>query len=216
MRAETVDFKIEQELKLINLDGNLREVFPDADEAFEPKAEVFGNAKLEKFSEQLDRGEISEELEFFSGGSSNVDSLHRRIEGHNLVQGNLEFVEFLATEECQEALERDGISIHVPIGDIFVNNQNTGESLYTFLNNQHETKKEIPLDFAYDDDLTDHMTKYLPAINEFDEVKHDFLTNKNSKFLFHLFNKLQEDRGKPKYPIRHSTLRDDNYALKTL
>ena len=60
------------------------------------------------------------------------------------------------------------------------------------------------------------MTKYLPAINEFDEVKHDFRTNKNSKFLFHLFNKYQVDRGKPKYPIRHSTLTDDNYALSTL
>ena len=60
------------------------------------------------------------------------------------------------------------------------------------------------------------MTKYLPAINEFDEVKHDFLTNKNSKFLFHLFNKYQEDRGRPKFPIRHSTLTDDNYALSAL
>ena len=52
------------------------------------------------------------------------------------------------------------------------------------------------------------MTKYLPAINEFDETKYDFLTNKNSKFLFHLFNKYQQDRGKPKH--------DDNYAFKTL
>ena len=60
------------------------------------------------------------------------------------------------------------------------------------------------------------MTKYLPAINEFDEVKHDFLTNKNLKFLFHLFSKYQEDRGKQKYPIRHSTLTEDNCALKTL
>ena len=60
------------------------------------------------------------------------------------------------------------------------------------------------------------MTKYLPAINEFDEVKYDFLTNKNSKFLFHLFNKFQEDIGKPKFPIRHSVLTDDNYALKKL
>ena len=60
------------------------------------------------------------------------------------------------------------------------------------------------------------MTKYLPAINEFDKVKHDFLTNKNSKFLFRLFNKFQQDRGRPKFPIRHSVLTDDNYALKKL
>ena len=143
--------------------------------------------------------------------------MFRRIESHNLVDGNQDFLEYLATDECQDALERDGISIHVPSGNIFINNENTGESLYTFLNNQQDTtKKEIPLDFTYDDDLTDYMTKYLPAINEFDEVKHDFLTNKNSKFLFHLFNKYQQDRGKTKYLIRHSVLTDDNYTLKKL
>ena len=131
--------------------------------------------------------------------------------------GNQDFLEYLATDECQDALERDGITIQVPTGDIFINNENKGESLYTFLNNQQDTtKQEIPLDFTYDDDLTDYMTKYLPAINEFDEVKYDFLTNKNSKFLFHLFNKFQEDIGKPKFPIRHSVLTDDNYALKKL
>ena len=102
-------------------------------------------------------------------------------------------------------------------GDIYVNNENTGENLYTFLNNQQdESKKEIPLDFTCDDDYTDYMTKYLPAINEFDGVKHDFRTNKDSKFLFHLFNKYQEDRGRPLFRIRHSTLTDDNYALSAL
>ena len=143
--------------------------------------------------------------------------MFRRIESHNLADGNQDFLEYLATDECQDALERygiSGISIHVPTEDIFINNENTSESLYTFLNNQQDTtKKEIPPNFTYDDDL---MTKYLPAINEFDEVKHDFLTNKNSKFLFHLFNKYQQDRGKTKYPIRHSVLTDDHYTLKKL
>ena len=37
------------------------------------------------------------------------------------------------------------------------------------------------------------MTKYLPAINDYDEVKYDFLANKNSKFLFNLLNKYQEN-----------------------
>ena len=31
-----------------------------------------------------------------------------------------------------------------------------------------------------------------------------------------MFNKYQEDRGRPKYPIRHSNLTDDNYMLRTL
>ena len=113
-----------------------------------------------------------------------------RLDSHNLIRGNEDFVNFLGTEECQETLQRDGKSIHVPTGNIFVNNQNTEESIYTFFDNQQdETKKEIPLDFSYDDNLTDYMTKYLPAISNYDEVKYDFLANKNSKFLFNLFNK---------------------------
>ena len=141
-----------------------------------------------------------------------------KLDSYKLIdRGNEDFVNYLGTEECQRALERDRISIHVPTGSIFVNNENTGESLYSFLENQQdETKKEIPLDFTYDDDLTNYMTRYLTAINDTDEVKNDFLTNKNSKYLFHLFNKYQENRGRPKYPIRHSNITADDYALKTL
>ena len=201
----------------IVLDGNLKKVFPEVDKVFNDGIELKENEEYAEFSEKLDRGEIPEELQFFSGGSENISSLYEEINRHNLSARNQDFIEYLATDQCRDALERDGISIHVPSGDIFINNENTGESLYTFLNNQQdESKKEIPLNFTYDDDYTDYMTKYLPAINEFDEVKHDFLTNRNSKFLFHLFNKHQEDRGRPKFPIRHSTLTDDNYALSAL
>ena len=98
-----------------------------------------------------------------------------------------------------------------------VNNQNTEESIYTFLDNQQDgTKKEIPLDFSYDDNLTDYMTKYLPAINDYDEVKYDFLAKKNSKFLFNLFNKNQQDRGRKKHSVRHTKLAADDYALQKL
>ena len=208
------DPKFEDE---IVLDRNLKKVFPKANKVFNDGIEIRENEEYAEFRDKLDRGEIPEELQFFSGGSENISSLYNEINSHNLTARNQEFIEYLATDECRDALERDGISVHVPGGDIFINNENTGESLYTFLNNQQdESKKEIPLDFTYDDDYTDYMTNYLPAINEFDEVKHDFLTNKNSKFKFHLFNKYQEDRGRPKFPIRHSTLTDDNYALSAL
>ena len=90
------------------------------------------------------------------------------------------------------------------------------EKAFTCFSRINKTKQKKNCLFTFDDDLTDYMTKYLPAINEYDEVKYDFLTNKNSKFLFHLFNKYQEDRGRPKYPIRHCTLSDDNYVLRTL
>ena len=222
------DIPIEDERQgQIQLDTNLREIFPDADEAlYKDEASKrrqqfftysFRTPNESEILTELDNDEIPQELEFFSGGAENARSLFSRIYSHNLIRANEDFGNFLGTEECQEALQRDGISIHVPTGNIFINNQNTEESIYTFLDNQQdETKKEIPLDFSYDDNLTDYMTKYLPAINDYDEVKYDFLANKNSKFLFNLFNKYQQDRGRQKHPVRHTKVNADNYALKTL
>ena len=60
------------------------------------------------------------------------------------------------------------------------------------------------------------MTKYRPGISEEDENQHDFDSYKTSKFLFHLFNKNQENRGRQKHAIRHTKLSDDNNALGAL
>ena len=126
----------------INIDGNLREVFPEADKVLEDSENVQGNDLFDDFSKQLDEGEVPAELKFFSGGRSEIDPLYQQIEGNNLVEGNSDFLEYLATEECQDALQKDGISIHVSTGDIFVDNQNKDESLYSFLKNQQDTKKK--------------------------------------------------------------------------
>ena len=201
----------------IQLDTNLREIFPDFDEALYEDEASKKRQQFFPYSFRTPNESETQELEFLSGGAENARSLFSRIGSHNLIRGNEDFVNFLGTEECQEALQRDGISIHAPTGNIFINNQNTEESIYTFLDNQQdETKKEIPLDFSNDDNLTDYMTKYLPAINDYVEVKYDFLANKISKFLFNLFNKYQQDRGRQKHPVRHTKVNADEYALKTL
>ena len=228
------DIPIEGEKeKTIQLDTNLQEIFPDADEILYSGAESrekqkwFPYSGIIKSSEKQERhrqrvqdsepDEIPAELQFFSGGIEQADILYDRLGSQGLVKNNEQFIEFLATDECQEALQRDGISIHIPTGDIFINNQNTEESIYTFLDNQQdETKKDIPLDFSYDDNLNDYMTKYLPAINDYDEVKYHFLANENSKFLFNLFNKYQENRGRKKLPVKHTKVSADDYALKKL
>ena len=228
------DIPIEGEKeKTIQLDTNLQEIFPDADEILysgpesREKQKWFPYSGIIKSSEKQERhrqrvqdsepDEIPAELQFFSGGIEQADILYDTLGSQGQVKNNEQFIEFLATDECQEALQRDGISIHIPAGDIFVNNQNTEESIYTFLDNQQdETKKDIPLDFSYDDNLNDYMTKYLPAINDYDEVKYDFLANKNSKFLFNFFNKYQENRGRKKLPVKHTKVSADDYALKKL
>ena len=210
----------------VQLDTNLRAIFPDADEILE----VGGNhySGIESYNKQqffpytgklkpAEQAEIETEIQFFNGGREGADILLERLHTDDRIRGNEEFVSFLTTDACRDALQRDNISIHVPTGDIFVNNQNTQESIYTFLDNQQdETKKDIPLDFSYDDDVNDDMTKYLPSINDYDEVKYDFLANKNSKFLFNLFNKNQEINGRKKLAVKHTKVSADDYALRTL
>ena len=210
----------------MQLDTNLKAIFPDADEILE----VGGNhySDIESYNKQqffpytgklkpADQAEIETEIQFFNGGREGADILLERLHTDDRIRGNEEFVSFLTTDACRDALQRDNVSIHVPTGDIFVNNQNTQESIYTFLDNQQdETKKDIPLDFSYDDDLNDYMTKYLPSINDYDEVKYDFLANKNSKFLFNLFNKNQEINGRKKLAVKHTKVSADDYALRTL
>ena len=200
----------------INLDKNLKDVFGEAEAVLneplpEPSAPSF--EINDNFDDQLDRGEIPEEILFYRGGEG-ANQLQRHIINAGLEIRNESFVEFLASEECQKALARDGISIHVPTGQIFVNNESIGESIIDFLRNQQdETKKRIPLDFSYDDDYYDYMTKYLPGISESDENQYDFNSFKTSEFLFHLFNTFQEVNGRNKQAVRHTKLSDDNYAL---
>ena len=183
----------------------------------EKKLAILGSKIKIKSLLTADNDNIPAELQFFNVGVEQVNVLYGRLNSQGLLEGNEQFVEYLATDNCQDALQGDGISIHIPTGDLFINNQNTEESIYTFLDNQQdETKKDIALDFSYDDNLNDYMTKYLPAINDYDEVKYDFLANKNSKFLFNLFNKYQENRGRKKLPVKHTKVSADDYALKKL
>ena len=134
------DKPIEREKeKTIQLDTNLQEIFPDADEVLYENEETkireqyypftgrvgkettnpwFKNKN--KISKQVDDDNIPAELQFFNGGVEQVNVLYDRLNSKGLVQGNEEFVEFLATDDCQDALQRDGISIHIPTGDIFI------------------------------------------------------------------------------------------------
>ena len=210
----------------VQLDTSLKAIFPDADEILEVGGSHYSG--IESYNKQqffpytgklkpAEQAEIETEIQFFNGGREGADILLERLHTDDRIRGNEEFVSFVTTDACRDGLQRDNISIHVPTGDIFVNNPNTQESICTFLDNQQdETKKDIPLDFSYDDDLNDYMTKYLPSINDYDEVKYDFLANKNSKFLFNLFNKNQEINGRKKLAVKHTKVSADDYALRTL
>ena len=153
------------------MDENLQDIFPDANRVFQTDPqEARENVKFENFSTKFEKGEIPSELEFFQGERN--ENFRQNLNSSGLSHENEQFVDYLTSEECRDVLERDNIRIHIGSGDIFVNNQNTGKSIYDFLlNQQDENKKKLPIDFSYDDDYTDYKTKYLPGINEVDDDK---------------------------------------------
>ena len=77
-------------------------------------------------------------------------------------------------------------------------------------------KKEIQLDFSYDDNLTDYMTKYLPAINDYDEVKYDFLANNFFLIFLISINKIEEGKNSQLDILKYllTTTPYKNYKIK--
>ena len=101
--------------------------------------------------------------------------------------------------------------------EIFHENTDTNESIYSFFQNQEdETKKWIDFDFILSDDYNDYFMKYLVNIKDGEDEKYDMLTNKNSKFLFYHFNGYLRQINEPTKPIRHSVVVDDDTTLEIL
>ena len=134
-------FRPVQQNEKITLDDNLQGVFPEADRVFDTDVnEATTDDRFENFSKTLEKGQIPRELEFFNGGEN--QNFRRNLSALGLSNENSAFVDYLKSEECRDVLERDNIGTHTGSGDIFINNQNTGESIYDFLLNQQDKNKK--------------------------------------------------------------------------
>ena len=146
---------IETREEPLQVDTNLKKKFLDGDEILVVDGNNYDDVNSyikQQYIPYSDRRklkpEIETEIQFFNGGSEGANILLEKLHSDDRIRANEEFVSFLTTDTCCDALQRGNISIHVPTGDIFVNNQNMQESIYTFLENQQDkTKKDIPLIF---------------------------------------------------------------------
>ena len=86
-------------------------------------------------------------------------------------------------------MQRNKLSIHIEIGNIYYDNVDTGESIYSFfIAQQDHTKKLMSEEFQFFDSYEDYIMNYLTQIEtESDDVL-DMLSQKNTKFLFYQFN----------------------------
>ena len=89
------------------------------------------------FSE-LNKGHLPQELKVFSSGNELLDEAIKRF-GH-LNASNCAFLNHLSLSSGQDLLQRNKIKIHLESGDIFINDNNSKESIY-FLSAQEDNAK---------------------------------------------------------------------------
>ena len=86
------------------------------------------------------------------------------------------------------------MKIHIESGQIFIDNQITGESLYNFLCTQQDlTKKILKVNVAITDDFDYYVKEILANITD---DRFDMISNSASKFLFYHFNTFRQAQEK--------------------
>ena len=126
---------------------------------------------------------------------------------------NINFIEFLQSEYCNEILQNNDFKIHIETGNIYYDDKDTNESIFEFIQNQQNTSKGIiRYDFKFDRNFREYFRWIL---NEFDAQKKttfDVLAHKNTKFLVYRYNDLKALGGEELIKIRHSIV-TDNYLV---
>ena len=137
------------------------------------------------FSE-LNNENLFQELKFLMGSDELLDEAPNRF-GH-LNTSNCAYINYLSSSSRQDLLERNKVKIHLESGDIFINDNNSKESIY-FLSTQKRQYKALHGNWLYDlEDWRFYINDYLANITD---DKSDMLTHVNSKFLFYNFNNYQ-------------------------
>ena len=112
---------------------------------------------------------------------------------------NREFVAFLVSDEGQNVMANNSLSIHVESGNIFYQNFNMNENYYSFLiAPQDATNAIIPKRISFHHSFEKYISKYLSSFSIDNAEKLDLFANRNSKYLFYKFNDQIEALGEEK------------------
>ena len=91
----------------------------------------------------MNNNELPFELKFFSGDEEDKNLLIETAKQHVRVLNvsNEVFLNYLSSKYGSRILKRNKMKIHIKSGQIFIDNQITGESLYIFLRMQQDLKR---------------------------------------------------------------------------
>ena len=84
-----------------------------------------------------------------------------------LNDSNKVFLNYISSKYGSRVLKRNKVKIHIESGQIFINNQITGESPYDFLHAQQDlTKKILKVNVAIIDDFDYYVKEVLANITD--------------------------------------------------
>ena len=135
----------------------------------------------------------------------------------SLNEDNYEFISFLGSETGQNIMKNNSLSIHMESWDIFYQNFNTNEHLYSFLLAQQDLSKQvIPKRISYHHSFEKYIKNYLPSFLMEESKKFDLFSNKKSKYLMLKLNDWIKLSGAEKMLIRHKSKAEDDVGLKKI
>ena len=153
------------------------------------------------------------EFEFFTGGQNKkFDDI---IPGIGPSSDNLEFLDFLQSDQCEPILVRNKLKIHIETGNIYHNDQDTNKSILDFFfNQQNPITRVINFDFVYGESYADYFNWLINGFDSYQKNKLDVLTCKNSKYLFYRFNDILKESNFEVKKVKNSVVTDDYIATE--
>ena len=111
-------------------------------------------------------------------------------------------------------MTNNSLSIYVESANIFYQDFNTNENVYSFLLvQQDETKSIVPKRLSHSYSFEKYIQSYLSSFSRDDVEKYNLYSNKNAKYLFYKLNDWMESMKKTSYSLHRK--KKDDFSLKT-
>ena len=115
-----------------------------------------------------------------------------------LPPNNLEFLDFLQSDQCKQIFIENKLKINIERGTIYYNNTDTNEGILDFIfNQQNPVTGEISYNFTYGVSYKNYFNWLMTGFDSYEKAKLDVLKFKNAKYLFYRFNNFLSDLNVP-------------------
>ena len=166
-----------------------------------------------RLKDETDTGEIPREIKFYFGGEN--DNFFLMCLQLGLNKDNENFLYFLSSGIGLQIFRENMPSIHIETGNIFSDNYNMIESIYSFLlNQQDEIKQIIHATLRYIDSFSNYLKYFLDDLDNETVKKFDFFVHNNVKHFFYKFNDYLLFNRLNTVPMRHSRIHENKIIME--